>query len=290
MIKEYIDNAYNIDLDNFNNRSVIVKYDMNRNIIWKNYIVSNNPSYYNHCAYLNSVKGSLDVYLYSVFYATDQVSNVTFSGSTNLSFAKTYGKIAIGVSKLKMYENETIWANFNYVNSGSTWSCDILHNNGFIYLYGVFNNEIIINGTTITKTGQNIYLIKYDIDGVYQWHSIFGGNNIDMITDIKIYNNIMYFVGYFNSSTKLDLYDLTCNGSVGSYICKLNLVDGKITSIFEKYSNDQLKIKAIEITNNKVYITGEFIGSVNFGSETKNSDHFELFVEEIKINDSKWQI
>lgn len=289
MIKEFINNTYNLDLDNGDNKSLIVKYDLNRNIIWKNYIFSNPASSTLYCGFLDSVKDT--TYLYSAFYANSLVTNIIFSGNTiNETIGKTSGKVALGFCKIGMTDGNTKLNKMIYVNPSTLWTCKIYYNSNHIYLYGIFNDEIIIEGNTISKIGQNIYLIKYDITGNLQWYSTFGGRNLDYVTDLKIYNSSLYMSGYYNLFTELDSYDLQSIGSTSSFVVKIDIDTGKCTSLYEKYSDDELKIKSLEFINGSMFIIGEFKGNVKFGTTDKYSQHLELFVEEIKMTDSKWQI
>lgn len=89
-----------------------------------------------------------------------------------------------------------------------------IDNNGSIYLTGnfvsdtlYFNNSIFLKNTN--KDYTDIYIAKYNSNGICQWVDKIGGTNNEYVNCIKSdKNNNIYLTGYFGSNT------LTFNNSI----------------------------------------------------------------------------
>jgi len=154
-----------------------------------------------------------------------------------------------------------IWAN----RAGGTDNDEALgityDNSGNVYVCGFFNGAATFGTTTINSYGDNdIYVAKYDMNGIFQWVRSAGSAGRDEAKAVKC-----------DAAGNIYICGMHSNGAVfGSQT--LNSPNGYFNSFIGKYSPDGtlLWVKtaggdyddlawALTIDNfNKIYITGEF--------------------------------
>ena len=219
----------------------------------------------------------------------------TTNGNSNVLLTElnsTYYSFVI--SKFKMIDGSNIWAKPIYYTSSSNYNfiTKMICSNDNIYLTIRTNGAIIVDDVTYNSSNNwNIFIIKIDKDGNFKWVKEFGQNNDDYVTDIIIYNGVfgeyLYLSGYYSNSTKIGSYNLITTG-IGTYIAKINIINGEVIGIFEKHSTISVKIKSLSVLNNSLFVCGDFKGGCYFGGNKpknyKTSTQDEIFVEEIKIN------
>ncbi|MFN0190314.1 MAG: SBBP repeat-containing protein [Bacteroidia bacterium] len=173
--------------------------------------------------------------------------------------------------------NAQIW---NWVNHGGSIAGNEIGNgiaiddSGNTYITGVFFQTSTFGNFTLTSSGaQDIYVAKYDINGVVQWAKRFGGVSSDNSNKIAIdQSNNIYIVGSFNDSIKFDNTTLFCSW-VDAFVAKL---DPMGNAIWAKQGGgpdyfDSANDVSIDLYKN-VIITGSFgSSSVSFGSYLLNN-------------------
>lgn len=139
---------------------------------------------------------------------------------------------------------------------------------GNSYVAGSFYGEVSLGGLpTLTSAGQSdVYVVKYDDQGVAQWAVRAGGSDFDNPYDLAIDGNGGVFItGSFGSptavfgSTELDL-----TGGMDIFVAKLSAVDGSFQWAQRYGSNDFQSgnlewAKAITCdASGNIYVTGCF--------------------------------
>lgn len=148
-----------------------------------------------------------------------------------------------------------------------------LDSNGNIIIVGYFSNvmdcdtDIPVNN--ISSNGlSDVFIAKYSHDGTLIWCKAFGGSNEDYAFefDLDLSNNI-YVTGYFTGTVDFDPSSgnniINSIGGRNTFVCKF---DQNGNYIWAKSFNNSVN-ESISITcdaNGNSYITGNFIGTVDF--------------------------
>jgi hypothetical protein len=161
----------------------------------------------------------------AISIAVDASGNIyiagTFSGTTTFGFSTitAAGSNDIFVAKYGSLGN-FVWLQ----NGGGSYSDSAkslaLDNSGNVYVTGNFEVASIFNGNTIISKGElDIFVIKYDTGGIFQWIQRLGGNYIDSPTSIIVsssgnifltglYNNTVNFGGTILTSSSVNNSDI----------------------------------------------------------------------------------
>lgn len=138
----------------------------------------------------------------------------------------------------------------------------------------------------------NIFVFSFTKDGNLNWVKVLGGNNDDYATDMDIYNGLygkyLLISGYYKHSTSLENNLLHCQ-NIGSYVVKLNMLNGNVVGIKHKTSTNDMYVNSINVVNDSLYISGYYKGGAYFGGKKypdnyKEATKYSVFLEEIKIN------
>lgn len=158
-----------------------------------------------------------------------------------------------------------------------------------IYITGHFTGIIDLDpgiGTsTFTASGnKDAFIVKLDLNGIYQWGFTMGNSGYDggrcIVTDAS--TNVIA-VGVFSNSIDLDpgigSYTLSSTSALNSYIAKYSTAGNFIWAkqIASNVSNEVFSV-AVDLAGN-IYAAGSFSGSADFDpgvgtfSLTSNGDH-----------------
>ena len=267
---------------------------------------------FNHSLHIISdVEEDSDVFD-NYIYASNRVPrsyklmNINQSGIVNNILIETNSAYSyITLMKLKLTDGYCMWVKPIYMLDYSSIIQDsnhflkkmIYHKNNIYMLIKAKGRIGIYNGSTLVEYGNdldnwNIYVVKYDKDGNLQWVKNLGSNTDDFVTDCDIYDDIygecFVLSGYYQFSTSIDSYILYSQ-NYGSFVVKLNLVDGNVIGLLNKTSTHDLVINSVNIVNNSIYIGGFYDGGAYFGGTRYPNnytycDDYNIFIEEIKIN------
>jgi len=135
-----------------------------------------------------------------------------------------------------------------------------------VYISGYFNNQTVINGNTIIGSAWDIFVVKYNSEGDYQWLAHPESSSSELAYGIAIdSNNDVVITGWYNSNLFFGDVELpTYGGSdvlVAKYDTNGNFLWAKhagTTSIDYGYKIDT------DIQNN-IYITGTASKNSDFG-------------------------
>ncbi len=159
-------------------------------------------------------------------------------------------------------------------------------NDGEVYITGGFHGTINLNTAhsrqavlTSTNGSNDVFLAKYDPQGVLAWRRQYGGPRSDGVTALKLASNgDVVLSGLFENTAQLGTVGqplmLTSNGKQDAFIARVDatgktLWANSVGGRFDDY------ITAIATENNgEVYATGSFHGIIKFN--TDNSEHAEL--------------
>jgi len=152
---------------------------------------------------------------------------------------------------------------------------------GNIYATGNFNGTTDLDpsptvSNLVSFGNQDIFVLKLDMNGDFIWAQKMGGSASESGESLKIdASGAVYVTGYFSGMTDFDPGVSTSNlisaGNDDIFLLKLNS-NGSLAWVKQigGTSFDSGKSIALDITGN-VYLTGSFIGSVDFnhGSAVK---------------------
>jgi hypothetical protein len=154
---------------------------------------------------------------------------------------------------------------------------------GNLYVAGKFSGTVDFRadwgGGTDSKTasGDDGFVMKINADGSYGWTKILGGPNYDCLTGVAVDGSgAVYVSGYFSGSANFAAdwsgTDSKTAGNNDGFVTKIN-ADGTYgwTHSVGGTSSDSASGVAADAAGN-VYLTGYFLGSVNFESDWSGTD------------------
>ncbi|MGZ4035310.1 MAG: T9SS type A sorting domain-containing protein [Bacteroidia bacterium] len=156
-------------------------------------------------------------------------------------------------------------------------------NSGNVYICGFFNDTAYFGtSTTIYGAGGNdIFVAKYDASGTFQWVKHAGSAGRDEAKSIKCdaAGNV-YICGLFSGSITMGTFTLTSPGSYYDAFIAKYAPDGTVLWAQNAGGSfDDVAWSMVLDNAGKVYITGEFNASANFGSHTlTTSGNADVFV------------
>ena len=177
---------------------------------------------------------------------------------------------------------------------------------GNTYITGFFQGTIDFEGGDLTSAGgYDIFVLKLDSLGNYQWSKIFGGisNDYAYYIDTDSLNNI-FITGHFQGMVTFGDKIISSLGSTDIFVLKLDSSGKYIwAESFGGPLSDYGKSLAIDSTGN-VYITGHFQGTVDFGinhynslldrkdlvAERSTNGSFDVFILKLKSDGSLIQV
>ncbi|MCC6372299.1 MAG: T9SS type A sorting domain-containing protein [Bacteroidia bacterium] len=147
---------------------------------------------------------------------------------------------------------------------------------GNVYVTGQFSASIVVGTYTLTSNGSGeVFLIKYNSNGVLQWAMRGGGITGDLVHGIctdPLGNT--YITGAVSSNISTwGTYTLNTIGTYNAYLIKVdpggNVLWGTSAATTSTFTSEG-KALALDATGN-VYWTGSYNGSMSLGTITINS-------------------
>lgn len=155
---------------------------------------------------------------YAVGYYTD---TVIFGLDTLRSFGIQY-EADVFIAKYDANGN-VLWARAAGGYYGDRATGVAIDASGNPYIVGTFNSRIQFGTTTLTGSGADMFVAKYNTNGVFQWAVNGGGSNNDVGSGIGIdASGNIYATGYYLNSATFGSTSLTSNGNGDGYLVKLN--------------------------------------------------------------------
>jgi peptidoglycan hydrolase-like protein with peptidoglycan-binding domain len=224
-----------------------------------------------------AVDSSGNIYITGYFYETVDfgAGNITSSGSADIFV-------------LKLNSSGT----FQWVNTYGGTSIDVgeditVDSSGNSYITGIFEGTVDFGAGNITSSGSaDIFVLKLNSSGTFQWVNTYGGSAFDVGHDIAVDSSgNSYITGYFEGTVDFGGGNATSAGAADIFILKLNSSGTfQWVNIFGGTSTDVGQGIAVDSSGNS-YITGSFLGTVDFGGgNVTSAGSDDIFV--LKLNSS----
>jgi hypothetical protein len=149
----------------------------------------------------------------------------------------------------------------------------VLDGIGNIFVSGNFQNTAIFGDTTVTSSGgTDIFIVKYNKNGVVQWVRTAGGSDDDGSQDIAIDSNgNVYIAGGIKGTATFGTASLTSGGNEDIFIAKYN-TSGTLVWVQQGIGTGDDMADGIAVdSGDNIYLTGYFNNTVTFGSSSITS-------------------
>lgn len=267
--------VYNMTATGTTTATFISKLDNNGNFIWAKQF-EGNTSYGNKCI-TTDVSGN--VYTTGAF-----VDTVDFDSGTAIQTLVTPSGITnTYISKLDSSGNFVWVKSFGQTASGFCYGQSIaVDAPGNVYVKGMFTDTVDFNpGVGIyTLTGPstgsgtaNVFISKLDSSGNFIWAKKLGGESAGTAFGKSITVDIsgnVFSTGFFTGTADFDpgtgVFNLIALGSSSTYVSKL---DSSGTFVWAKGFGQSVgfSLALVPTSNDDIYISGIYIGTVDFNPE-----------------------
>jgi len=169
----------------------------------------------------------------------------------------------------------------------------IVDANGNSYVTGVFTGTATFGDFTLTSSGsKDVFVVKLDADGNWQWAKQAGGIANDEGIGISVdADGNSYVTGYFQETATFGAFTLTSSGSYDVFVAKLD-TDGNWQWATKAGGSGGENCRGYGITIDDAgnsYVTGYFTGTATFGAFTITSNgSYDGFVAKLDT-DGNWQ-
>ena len=145
--------------------------------------------------------GMGNVYSLGYFYS----SAITFTGTPSVTLHNTYGGACMYLAKHDSCGNLKWAKQANGHDGGDVYGASVTADaSGSVYVTGYFATDTIFMGTlhAVNSSYQDVFIAKYNTNGVPQWLKQSTGNSQEKGTGITLdASKNVYVSGYFNSTT-----------------------------------------------------------------------------------------
>ena len=145
---------------------------------------------------------------------------------------------------------------------------------------GFYNLTVNFGGVNLVSNGSSdIFLAEYNSTGVHQWSQHFGSTVGDVGKSVAVGpGGVVYITGSFQGTINLGGANLTSAGSLDIFLAKYDSAGvHQWSQRFGGTGSDSGAAVAIATSGN-VYVTGQFVGTANFGggniASTGSTDMF----------------
>ena len=245
----------------------IVKYDKNGNCLWSRSIGGSGSD---RGKFIYRDKAG-NIYVTGFFEST-----VIFgigAGSRTVTSNGRYDAFVVKYTANGVYQ----WVKTFGGTSMDFGSSICTDSSGNIYITGNFASTVDFgSGSVTTRGGYDVFVIKYaaDADGTFQWVKTFGANDDDWGTSICMdSSDNLFFTGCFQGTVNFGGGNVTSQGFEDVFVVKYtaNTSDTyQWVKILGGTNYDRGTSVCTDISGN-LYVTGEFIDTVNFGNESVTS-------------------
>ena len=157
-----------------------------------------------------------------------------------------------------------------------------------IYITGTSEGTNIFGKNVTSGTTRDIFVAKLNSSGVVQWVYTVGGTGADRGRKIALDSSgNIYVAGYYENTVDFGGGNITSNGSWDAYLLKLNS-SGTFQWVksYGASSNDLGRDVAID-SNDNIYLTGNFRGTVDFGGgDVSSNPSTNAYIFLVKFNSS----
>ena len=268
--------SYEMDQDDRVNIGLIVFYDKEGNIVWKNELATHGDTIF------YDVDTVSDGYIVVGQSLSDQdLENgaviVKYSKSGSLVWKKYFGNTdstafkGVEVAKDRIYavgldqKDMGILACFQ-LDGQYSWHKEYLYTDdlGLSDIYYFKNNLYVVGGKKVldselvdeerNTSNTDALLLKYSLEGDLLFEKTFGGSNLEHYNSLTAYGNNLYVVGYSNS-TDSGLKIFTDGVKKAGIFVKYDL-DGEMEKKTVYGGSNDDNLTGIVTDNSNLYITG----------------------------------
>ena len=219
----------------------------------------------------------LYLYITGSFFGTANFNTPSATGTNEITSA---GDQDIFIAKFNLLGN-FIWAKRAggeyYFDSGKS----IAVNDGNIYISGEFSGTANFNtpssfstNTILSGGYSDIFIAKYDINGVFQWAKRAGGSSGESNYDLAVNESEIYVVGVFSGTSNFNnpsapgSNEIVSDGSSQDVFLAKFDVNGIFQWAKRGGGSGTDYAYSIAISGTSVFISGSFIGTANFNNPT----------------------
>jgi hypothetical protein len=248
----------------------LVKYDKNGSFLW---LKKAGGSGYDVVEEIE-VDSSGNIYMTGYFYGTADFNNLSLtSGGASDVFLAKYDT-----------NGEIIWVKKAGGSNSDTGKSLFIGENEDVYLTGDFSGVSSFNNTSVTSAGgTDVFIAKYNSNGVLQWVKSAGGTSDDYVEGVVVDDgDNVYLVGIFNGTMNVGNTSLTSAGGTDVFITKYNPTNTTWAWAKRGGGTGSDSGRDIIITaSGKVLITGMFENTATFESKTIMSEGaLDIFLAE----------
>ncbi len=199
IIAGYYTDSINFDTESFTSAYGLcfTKFDLNGTFIWAKNITTTNSS-----STLQSVSAFSDGYYF----------NGRFRGTASFdlgNFVSNNGSYADVFLYKTDFNGDGEWLRRTYGDGNAFTGTMAQDNYGNVYYTGFYGGTSMEVDSTSSIKGKNpiinnggvdIFVLKYNKNGILNWYKGYGRDGTDWARDIKFQNNALYITGYFSDS------------------------------------------------------------------------------------------
>ena len=161
-----------------------------------------------------------------------------------------------------------------------------IDSNDNIYMLGDYRGTVDFGGGDETASNQNdIFLVKFNSSGVFQWVYTAGGTGFDDSRALALdSNDNPYITGSYSNTVNFGGGNITAANTNDLFILKLNS-SGTYQDIYTSNIDTTTKGKGLFVdSSGNIYATGTFQNTVNFGGGNITSSGMDIYL--LKLNSS----
>ena len=178
------------------------------------------------------------------------------------------------------------WANTYGGTSTDRGYSIAVDSSGNSYITGYFEGTVDFGGGDITAGSNEIFVLKLNSSGTFQWVNTYGSTSSDAGNGIAVDSSgNAYITGFFQGTVDFGGGDVTSAGNMDIFVLKLNSSGTfQWVNTYGSTSDDRGWDIAVDSSGNS-YITGSFQGTVDFGGgDVTSAGNTDFFV--LKLNSS----
>ena len=170
----------------------------------------------------------------------------------------------------------------NYNDLGRDVAID---SNDNIYMLGNYRGTVDFGGGDETASDSDIFLVKFNSSGVFQWLYTAGGSGADDSRALALdSSDNPYITGSFRNTVNFGGGNITAANTDDLFILKLNS-SGAYQNIYTSNIFTPQKGKGLAVdSSGNIYATGSFSGTVDFGGGNMTTSGSDIYL--LKLNSS----
>ena len=146
-----------------------------------------------------------------------------------------------------------------------------IDNSGNVFVSGTFNNSEIVFGNVVLNSISygNIFLVKYNSEGVAQWGNVSGNSTCSNLSwDITLDNSgNIYLTGSYCGTLTFGTTTVTAGTGAKFYIAKCDNTTGAVAWVKSTTEGAFNAIHSADVDDNgNLIVAGTFLHAVNFGN------------------------